>query len=195
MSSRLDNAIRGIAARAGQGKAGTKLGIVTGYDPDRYAIKVQYPPDDVESGWIPLGALMVGNGFGIYAPPAIGDQVKVEFQDGALDAGVAGLTLFNDVEVPLKVPAGEVWVVHRSGAFWKLTNEGKALFDDGHGATVALNGDGTISSTGVWTHTGHFNVHGDQAHTGSITSNGKHVDDTLRVSGIQTGSGVSGEPI
>lgn len=195
MSSRLDNAIRGVASRAGQGRTGTKLGIVTAYDPARYAIKVKYPPDDVESGWIPLGALMVGNGYGILAPPAINDQVKVEFQDGALDAGVAGLTLFNDVEVPPKVPSGEIWVLHKSGAFFKLTNDGKASFSDAHGASVTLNGDGTITSAGTWTHTGAFNVHGDQAHTGSITSNGKHVDDTLRVSGIQTGTGVSGEPI
>src|ERR1700754_763482 len=89
MSSRLHNALRGIASAANQGRAGTRLGVVNAYDPDRYAIKVKYPPDDVESGWIPLGALMVGNGYGILAPPAIGDQVKVEFQEGSVDAGIA----------------------------------------------------------------------------------------------------------
>jgi uncharacterized protein involved in type VI secretion and phage assembly len=172
MSSRLDNAVRGIAARATQGRVGTKLGVVTAYDPDRYAIKVQYPPDDVESGWIPLGALMVGNGYGILAPPAIGDQVKVEFQEGALDAGVAGLTLFNDVEVPPHVLPGEVWLLHKSGSFFKLTNDGKASFSDAHGASVILNGDGTISSTGTWTHTGNV------AFNGQVTANGHRIDET-----------------
>lgn len=191
-TSRLHNAVRGIAAAAGQGRAGTRIGLVSAYDPNRYAVKVKFPPDDVETGWIPLQAVQVGNGFGIYAPPNLDDQIKVEFQDGAQDAGIAGGTLFNDIDVPLAVPAGEVWIVHKSGALWKLTNDGKATFSDGHGAMVVLNGDGTISSTGTWTHTGNFNVHGDQAHTGSITSNGKHVDNTLRVTGVQTGGGTSG---
>ncbi|KAF1009477.1 MAG: hypothetical protein GAK28_00115 [Luteibacter sp.] len=190
--SRLHNAMRGIATAAAQGRAGLRVGLVSAYDPNRYAVKVKFPPDEVETGWIPLQAVQVGNGFGIYAPPNLDDQITVEFQDGAQDAGVAGGALFNDIDVPLAVPAGEVWIVHRSGAFWKLTNDGKATFSDGNGASIALNGDGTLSSAGTWNHAGDFNVNGNQAHTGSITSNGKHVDSTLRVTGVQTGSGTSG---
>jgi phage baseplate assembly protein gpV len=187
MSSHLHNAMRGIASAASQGRVGTKLGIVSAYDPARYAIKVMYPPDDVESGWIPLGALMVGNGYGILAPPAINDQVKVEFQDGALDAGIAGLTLFNDVEVPPQVSPGEIWLLHKSGAFFKLTNDGKASFSDGHGASVTLNGDGTISSAGTWTHTGNISF------IGQVSANGHRIDDTHKHIN-SGGTGLGGVP-
>lgn len=187
MSSRLHNAMRGIASAANQGRVGTKLGIVTAYDPSRYAIKVQYPPDSVESGWIPLGALMIGNGFGILAPPSIGDQVKVEFQDGALDAGIAGLTLFNDVDVPPKVLSGEIWLLHKSGAFFKLTNDGKASFSDAHGASVTLNGDGTITSAGTWTHTGNVSF------IGQVSANGHRIDDTHKHIN-SGGTGIGGVP-
>lgn len=171
-TSRFTNAMRGIASAAVQGRASTRIGLVSAYDPNRYAVKVRFPPDDVETGWIPLRALQVGDGFGIYAAPNIGDQITVEFQDGAQDAGVAGGTLFNDEDVPLPVPAGEVWLVHKLGASWKLTNDGKATFSDGNGATVALNGDGTISSTGTWTHNGNV------AFNGQVTANGHRIDET-----------------
>ncbi|KAF1004371.1 MAG: hypothetical protein GAK28_04078 [Luteibacter sp.] len=171
-TSRLHNAVRGIAAAAGQGRAGTRIGLVSAYDPSRYAVKVKFPPDDVETGWIPLQAVQVGNGFGIYAPPNIDDQIKVEFQDGAQDAGLAGGALFNDIDVPLAVPPGEVWIVHQSGASWKLSNDGKATFADGHGAVVALNGDGTISSQGNWTH------NGNMAFNGQVVANGHRIDET-----------------
>lgn len=188
------NAMRAQSQMANQGKQPVRLGQVSAYDPDSYSIKVQFPPDDSETGWIPLGALAVGDGWGIYAPPAIGDQIQVTFQDGGADAGIAGLRIFDNESPPLSVPSGEIWLVHKSGAFFKLTNDGKASFDDSKGGSVTLNGDGTVTSTGAWTHTGNFNVHGDQAHTGQITSNGKHVDSTLKVTGITTGSGVSGPP-
>ena len=188
------NVMRAQAGMTGQGKAASRLGLVTAYDPGTYSVKVQFQPDMAETGWIPLGALATGPGYGIYAAPVIGEQIVVAFQDGDRDAGVAEQRFFDNDNPPAPVPSGEIWILHKTGAFFKLTNDGKASFSDAHGATVALNGDGTISSTGTWTHTGGFNVHGNQAHTGSITSNGKHVDDTLRVTGMQTGGGVSGPP-
>lgn len=187
MNSRLHNAIRGVSAAAGQGRKGTELGLVSAYDPDKYAIKVQFPPDDIETGWIPLSALMVGNGFGILAPPSIGDQIKVDFQGGAQDAGIGGMRLFNDIDVPPRVLPGEIWLLHESGAFFKLTNDGRASFSDAHGASVTLNGDGTITSTGTWTHTGNV------AFNGEVTANGHRIDDTHKHIN-SGGTGLGGVP-
>jgi phage baseplate assembly protein gpV len=193
--NRLLGTMRAQANMANQAKTFSKLGLVTAYDPNTYSVKVTFQPDGNETGWLPLGACAVGAGWGIYAPPTIGDQIEVRFQEGDRDTGVAGPVVFDNQSPPAAVPSGEVWIVHKSGQFAKLTNDGKFTVSDGHGASVFLNGDGTISSTGAWTHTGDFNVHGNQAHTGSITSNGKHVDDTLKVSGVTTGGGTSGTPV
>lgn len=189
----LSNVMRAQAALVAQGRATGRLGVVSAYDPGTYSVKVQFPEDDAgngapETGWIPLGALSVGNGWGVLAPPLIGDQIKVEYQGGDRDAGVAALRLFDNQSPPPSVPSGEIWAVHKNGAFFKLTNDGKATFSDGHGASVALNGDGTITSAGTWTHNGNVSFNGQ------VSANGHRIDDTHKHTNVQTGSGVSGPP-
>jgi phage baseplate assembly protein V len=180
---RLMSTMRAQAQMATQDRGSLRLGVVSGYDPATYSVKVQFQPDDSETGWIPIGALAVGSGWGVLAPPVLGDQVAVLMQDSDPDAGVAALRLFTDEDVPPAVPSGEIWALHKSGAFFKLTNDGKATFSDGHGATVALNGDGTISSTGAWKHTGAMEITStlkvDGATTlAGVTSNGHDVGST-----------------
>lgn len=189
----LSNVMRAQAALVAQGRVPGRLGVVSAYDPSTYSVKVQFPEDDAgngapETGWIPLGALSVGSGWGILAGPVIGDQIKVEYQGGDRDAGVAALRLFDNQSPPPAVPSGEIWAVHKSGAFFKLTNDGKATVSDGHGASVALNGDGTISSAGTWTHNGNVSFNGQ------VSANGHRIDDTHKHTSVQTGSGVSGPP-
>lgn len=186
--ARLQNAMRSQANLASQARTFSRLGVVSAYDPNTYSVKVTFQPDGNETGWLPLGALQVGSGFGIYAAPNIGDQIEVRFQEGDRDAGVAGPGLFDNQSPPAKVPAGEIWVLHKSGAFFKLTNDGKATFSDGHGAQVALNGDGTITSSGTWTHTGNV------AFNGQVSANGHRIDDSHKHTGVSTGSGTSGPP-
>ena len=140
-------------------RAQSKIGTISGYDPARPAVKVQLQPEGNETGWIPLGSLWAGNGWGMFAAPPIGGQVEVTFIEGHPEAGVVGLRFFSDVDQALSVPSGEFWLVHANGAFVKLTNDGKLTLADGQGATVSLNGDGTITSAATqWTHTGpvHF---------------------------------------
>ncbi len=202
----LQNVMRAQAVMAQQGKQPIRLGIVTAYDPNTYSVKVQFPPDTTETGWIPLGALAVGPSYGIYAAPALNDQISVLFQDGDRDAGIAGLRLFDNQSPPLAVPSGEIWIVHKSGAFFKLTTDGKAKFDDTKGGSVTLNADGTVSSTGTWTHTGamtitqNLTVNQNATVSGStsvqaITSRSKDISSTHTHSGVTTGSGVTGTPV
>lgn len=195
---RLMSAMRAQAQMATQDRGSLRLGVVSGYDPAMYSVKVTFQPDDTETGWIPLGALAVGNGWGVLAPPALGDQVAVLMQDSDPDAGVAALRLFTDEDVPPAVPSGEIWALHKSGAFFKLTNDGKATFSDGHGATVVLNGNGTISSTGTWTHTGAMEITStlkvDGATTlASVTSNGHDISSTHKHVN-SGGTGLGGVP-
>jgi phage baseplate assembly protein V len=169
--------------------ADPKMGLVSGYDPARYAIKVQFLPDGTITGWIPLGALWVGAGWGLYAPPSIGDEVEVIFNEGDGAAGVAGLKFFNDDDQPLSVTSGEFWLVHKSGAFLKLFNAGGLAFSDGAGATLTMNGDGTMTSQATaWTHMGNMTVEGILTATTDVVGAGKHL-----ASHVHTGGTISGD--
>ena len=44
---------------------------------------------------------------------------------GNPNMGFVCLRFFNDDYRPLAVPSGELWLVHQSGAYLKLTNDGK----------------------------------------------------------------------
>lgn len=148
MHSRLIGELKGMAQAIASGRVGCTYGVVTGYDPKAYAVKVtlQPPPpdrDDVETGWLPIMSPWVGNGWGFYAPPAKGDQVLILFPEGDIDVGVCIGALYNDKDRPLDVPQGEMWLQHAGGAFVKfLTN-------------------GTIASKGTWNHDGDLNATGD----------------------------------
>jgi phage baseplate assembly protein V len=202
----LQNVMRAQAMLAQQGKQHSRLGIVTAYDPNTYSVKVQFPPDASETGWIPMGALSVGSAWGIYAPPVLGDQIEVRFQDGDRDAGIAGMRLFDNQSPPVSVPSGEIWVLHKSGAFFKLTTDGKARFDDSKGGSVTLNADGTVTSTGAWTHQGNMTVtqnltvtqnatvNGSTA-VKAITSNAHDISSTHTHTAVTSGSAVSGPPV
>ena len=210
MNNRMNNAIRAQAIMAGQQRQGTRLAIVSSYDPNTYSVKVQYPPANdqgvmPESGWLPLGTIGVGPNWGIVVGPNIGDQVEVEFQDGAGDAPVVPARFFSTAAPPPAVPSGEIWLVHSSGAYFKLFNAGGCEFNDANGASIQLDGQGNINSVGKWTHTGPLTVDGNSQFNGTVSGNntatfageveGNNIKlSVLRVTGVQTGSGTSGPP-
>lgn len=200
MMAGLQNAIRLQALRAMSDLATSRVGLITSFDPGAWAVRVALQPDGFLSGWLPLASPWIGNGWGMLAAPNVGDMVAVHFFGGDLEAGFVESRFFNDVDRPLAVQSGELWLVHASGAFFKLTNDGKATFSDNHGATVALNGNGTITSAATtWNHTGTVNVTGDLNATGTITGTtdvvggGKSLK-THKHTGVTTGIALTGTP-
>lgn len=121
----LMNAARREAERVMGRIAQPRLATVTSYDPDHYAVKVALQPEGVETGWLPLASPWVGNGWGLFAPPSIGDQVQVEAQEGEGETRIVGARLYSDEDRPLAVPSGELWLVHQSGAKIRLLNSGQ----------------------------------------------------------------------
>lgn len=172
----------------------TRLGIISGINPAQYSVKVTFIPDLTETGWIPLLSPWVGNEWGMFCPPSMGDQVEVDFQDGGQNAPICGMRLYDSQNAPLNCPSGEFWLVHKSGAYFKLLNAGGGVFADGHGAYVQLNGDGTLTSGGTWTHNGNVTVVGNTSFSGQVSANGHRIDDTHKHTGVTTGSGLSGQP-
>lgn len=119
-----ENAMAVAAQRAGDEKQSARHGVVDAYDPNTFSVKVRLQPSGVLSGWIPIKSLYVGNGWGLFAAPTIGDSVQIDCQEGGLDAGVMAGSFFNDVDRPLPVPSGEFWLQHQSGSFLKFKNNG-----------------------------------------------------------------------
>jgi phage baseplate assembly protein V len=163
------------------------LGLIDGYDPTTHCVKVNYKPDNVISGWLPLGVMLSGNGFGCLMPPQLGDQVIVLHERGSLDAGVVVARLFNAVEAPPNVPAGEIWIVHASGAVFKMTNDGKITLGDTSGSQIQFGNNGTINITGTVNITGALTATGEGTFKGHTVSAHKH-------GGVQSGSSQTQTP-
>ena len=180
--SALLNHMRRAAEEAGASRAGTRHGIIDGYDPANHAVKVRLQPDDTLTDWLPLKATWIGNGFGLFLAPNIGDAVEVDFQETDGGAGSVGWRFFNDSERPLSVPSGEAWLVHKSGSTVKLTTDGKITLTDHSGTVFALSNDGKVRITG------------DLIVSGDVTANGTSLH-THTHSGVQSGSSQTGAPV
>lgn len=130
------------ASLSANSKTSTRNGTVSSYDPDSYTAIVDLFPAGVDNqplqtGWIPIKSMWVGNGWGMFTPPIIGQLVEVTFLEGNLNNGYVSGYFFNDVELNSSVESGEAWFVHESGSFIKLTNDGK----------VSINGNVEIDLT------------------------------------------------
>lgn len=155
--------------------AQTGMGTVYDYNPNLYAVRVQLQPTGIISGWMPIGSHWVGNGFGMVMGPNIGDVVRVDFVDGHHQAAIMGGRFYHDGTTPPAVPAGECWIVHSSGAYFKLTNDGKASIADQYGSVVQLTNDGNVKITG------NLFVTGDISDRNGTKGTVQHIRDTYNV--------------
>lgn len=143
------NLVRREVARVLAGRATTRIGLIDSYDPTSHAAKVLFQPDGTLSGWIPVGTAMAGNGYGIAFAPNLGDQVLVHFLEGDHGSGVIGMRLYSDADLPLPVPAGEMWAIHSTGSGWKFHNDGSGEIITEQGLTATVGGALTANITGA----------------------------------------------
>jgi phage baseplate assembly protein gpV len=151
MMGALMNTMRAQAMLAESGRASVRIGIVSSYDHANYCAKVRLQPDDVETGWLPVVSPWVGNGWGMFAPVTPGDVVEVQFQEDHIEVGFVCQRFFNDQIRPLDVPSGEFWLVHKTGSFMKLMNDGKLLVNgqaeiDATAPTINITASGNITA-------------------------------------------------
>jgi uncharacterized protein involved in type VI secretion and phage assembly len=125
MGRHLANAMSQRAALAMLDLSKPLTGIITSYDPAKHAVKVTIQPEGVEvAGWIPLGTIGVGNGFGIVCGPNLGDMVQVSFSEANPAAPRILGRFFSNVNVPPAVPSGDTYIVHKSGSALKFNGDG-----------------------------------------------------------------------
>lgn len=169
MLHQLLNTMRQQAEMAGGARAMVRHGIVSGYDPGSYCAKVRVMPEDRETGWLPIVSPWIGNGWGLFAPPSIGDAVEVQFQEDDAEAGYVCQRFFNDSDRPLSVQSGEFWLVHKSGSFLKFHNDGSVELNTAGNLTGNVGANASLTVAGNMT----TNVSGNSTTTApNITLNG-----------------------
>ena len=125
------NKIRRDANEEMADRAVTRLAIIDSYDASQYAARVRFQPENKLSGWLPVLTPWRGKGWGLFCPPTQGDQVLVQFQEDNQGTGTIGLRAYSNQAPPLAVHSGEFWLVHQTGAFLKLTNDGRISINSG----------------------------------------------------------------
>jgi uncharacterized protein involved in type VI secretion and phage assembly len=206
----LANAMRAHAEAAAARIPKPRMATVSSYNPSTHAVKVTFQgvgdSDVTETGWLPLSAVGVGNGFGVLTAPNIGDMVMIGFTDGSNAAPKVIGRFFSNVNVPPSVPAGETWIVHKSGSSMKFTTDGKVTVTDKAGSTLVMKADGSGSltfSAGL-TINANTQVNGTLKASGDITDNSgsnsrtmagmRTIYNTHTHNGVQSGSSATAVP-
>lgn len=146
---KLQNANRALVMRAlAEARAQTRAGTVKSYDPTTHMAKVMISPELILTGWLPIHAMGIGNGFGVYSAPNIGDQVIVTHLEDDFGSGMVTGRLCDDDHIPPAVPSGETWLVHSSGSFLKFTNDGKVALTSHDDLNVTVGGKFNANVTG-----------------------------------------------
>jgi Type VI secretion system/phage-baseplate injector OB domain len=166
------NIIKQHAGALDQGSGQPRFGIVTSVNPSTATAKVTLQPEGVLTGWLPVLSPWVGAGWGMYCPPSPGDQVLVVAQEGEAEHGLIIGRAFSNMHVPPDAPVGEFWLMHKSGSFIKLQNDGTIQVQgDLHVAGDIYDRQGPLSRL-----RGHYNGHTHADSRGGITSTPNKAD-------------------
>ena len=147
MIDKFQNIMRQQASLVSNSVAQSALGTVVAYDQLNHYASVQlYPADPTDptsiamiTGMLPIFSQWVGAGWGFFTPPSIGDIVDVHFQEGSIQNGYISLRTWNESAPPLNVPSGEAWLVHQSGSFIKMTNDGNISINTPNNVNITCN--------------------------------------------------------
>lgn len=136
------NAVKARAAALDGMSAQARFGVVVSFDAAAYAARVMVQPENLLSGWLPVLSSWIGSGWGMAAPLSPGDQVMVLGQEGDAEQSVVLGRLWSSAEPAPGAPVGEFWLVHRTGSFIKLRNDGTITIQ---ASTVSIEGNLMVS--------------------------------------------------
>jgi phage baseplate assembly protein V len=143
-----------------------RFGTVASVDPSAATVRVILQPEGVLTGWLPILSLWTGEGWGMVCPPSPGDQVMIIPQEGQADHGVVIGRAFSNQARPPAAPVGEFWLVHGSGSFIKLQNDGTIrISGDLHVAGDVYDQQGALSRLRM-----HYDTHTHTDSRGGVTS-------------------------
>jgi len=185
--------MRREAERAASSRAFPKFGTIASYDPDTYRARVTVEPEGILSNWLPISSQFVGAGWGLFLGPSIGDVVLCQFADGDFQMGVIGSGMIFLPTMPtVPCPSGQAMLIHSSGTFVKLMNNGDLDLNAAGNMNVTVAGNADVTVTGDATITSPTVVIDASAGV-TITSPTITLDGNLEVSGnISGGTGSGG---
>jgi phage gp45-like len=99
-------------------------GIVTSYDPTKHMAKVMLQPQNLETSWIQIASMGVGQGFGWTCGLVPGNEVMVAFEGGDINSGVITGCLYNGQDLPTLTNSGEAKFIHPTGSYIKFFADG-----------------------------------------------------------------------
>lgn len=167
----MDRFINTLKVQAGaldQSQAQPRFAIVTSVNPATATARVTLQPEAVLTGWLPVLSPWTGPGWGLSCPPSPGDQVMVLSQEGDAEHGVIIGRAFSSAATPPLATSGEFWLVHASGSFLKLLNDGTIQI---HGNVFVNGGDLHVAGD---VYDGHGKLSDLRAHYNSHTHPGNN---------------------
>jgi len=182
---------------------GPRIGTITSYDKGNGVVKVSIQPEGRETNWLKLDCPGVGNGWGVQIGPQIGDEVTVSFDSSDPNLGKVTARHTNSQNLPLPVPSGEVWLVHKTGSLLKFNTDGTVTLHTvaalGVHSDTVINYDapqhnftgGPVSMDHKLTVT---DADGIEVVGGDVKADTIRLK-THRTSGVTTGGGTSGVPV
>jgi uncharacterized protein involved in type VI secretion and phage assembly len=169
---RFINIIKQHAGALDPASSQPRFGTVTSVDAETATAKVTLQPEGVLTGWLPVLSPWVGSGWGLYCPPSPGDQVLVVAQEGDSEHGIIIGRAFSNTQIPPAAPVGEFWLVHKSGSFIKLQNDGTIqVRGDLHVAGDVYDRQGSLSRL-----RSHYDGHTHVDSRGGTTSTASQTD-------------------
>jgi phage baseplate assembly protein gpV len=169
---RILNVIKQHAGVMDQGGGQARFGTITSMNPAAATARVTLQPEGVLTGWLPILSPWIGAGWGMCCPPSPGDQVLVLAQEGDAEHGIIVGRAFSNNQAAPAAPAGEFWLVHSSGSFIKLMNDGTIqMHGDLHVEGDVYDRQGPLSRL-----RGHYNLHTHTDSRGGTTSDTSQPD-------------------
>ncbi|MBX9934561.1 MAG: phage baseplate assembly protein V [Methylobacterium sp.] len=142
----LSELIRREASSPANARSATRIGEVTSYNKETHAVKLKLQPEGIETGWVPLGGIAIGKGFGIAIGAKAGDQMVVSFVDGDHNNPVVISRIFSDQQKPPKVKGGEFAIWHESGTRAVYAEDGSITQTHATGGTVTWDKSGNLTT-------------------------------------------------
>jgi phage baseplate assembly protein V len=160
------NLLKQHAGALDQGSSQPRLATVTSVDSSSATVRVTLQPEGVLTGWLPVLSPWIGAGWGMYCPPSPGDQVLVLAQEGEAEHGIVVGRAFSNQHAPPATPVGELWLMHQTGSFIKLQNDGTIRMQ----GDLYVSGDVYDKQGSMARLRGHYNAHTHGVGQGTTTA-------------------------
>ena len=138
-------------------------GLITSVDQTTYMAKVMLMPWEIETGWLPIGTIAAGPGWGFFHLPPDNTEVTVDFIGGDPDNGRIRCCYSNDIDAPpTDLEQNEYLLIHESGSKLYFDADGNVTLVAAGTLTVQSEGDLTVQGSGDVTVTGASVTLGDE---------------------------------